>query len=231
MSTATLRRASRVVLIGAPLVLIVLGVVSRIGGWTGEHPSTGQISVKSSTIDDGASVNERRNRFPVTVRRPSGPPLIELPQPDPLGRVGSATCSTCHSLRQANLENRKPSDLREFHQDMPLSHGELACYACHNPQDSDTLRLADGSAVEYTDVMNLCAQCHGVQARYYARGLHGGMAGYWDLSRGGRVRNNCIDCHDPHVPKFPTMRPTFKTRDRFLVPSPDDLQLHAKDTH
>ncbi|MCA9148530.1 MAG: hypothetical protein KDA92_04505 [Planctomycetales bacterium] len=156
--------------------------------------------------------------YPVVIRRPEGPPIIELEQPDPLGRVGKLTCSTCHSVRPPNRERRRAEDLKEFHRDMTFAHGELACYACHNPNDSDSLRLADGQRIAYPDVMDLCAQCHGAQAKDYARGLHGGMIGYWDLSRGERVRNNCVDCHDPHAPAFPHMIPTFKPRDRFLHP-------------
>ena len=212
-------------------MLILLIVATSVRGWTeGPQPAG------SSSAQDGeetlrrAPPVERPHQFPVTIRRPSGPPLIELQQPDHLGRVGRVTCSTCHTTRAPNLENRKPSDLKQFHQDMPMAHGELTCYACHNPNDSDTLRLADGSVVAYTDVMNMCAQCHGFQAKKYARGFHGGMTGYWDLSRGGRVRNNCIDCHDPHVPKFPTMQPTFKPRDRFLTPSPHDGHAPHKES-
>ena len=55
--------------------------------------------------------------------------------------------------------------------------------------------------------MTLCAQCHGPQFRDYQHGAHGGMTGYWDLTKGGRMRNNCIDCHDPHAPKYPTVTP------------------------
>lgn len=157
-------------------------------------------------------------RFATTIRRPDGPPRIELEQADPQGRVGSIACSTCHSVREPNFENRTPADLDQFHQNMPMAHGKLACYACHNPDDADALRLADSTRVEYADVMTLCAQCHGPQANDYAHGAHGGMNGYWDLTRGPRTRNNCIDCHDPHVPQFPTMQPTFKPRDRFLDP-------------
>lgn len=156
--------------------------------------------------------------FETTIRRPTGPPTIALPQTDLQGRAGSVACSTCHSVRPPNPANRVPADLDQFHQNMSLAHGELACYACHNPDDADTLRLADATPVEYADVMSLCSQCHGPQARDYQHGAHGGMNGYWDLSRGPRTRNNCIDCHDPHVPKFPTMLPTFKPRDRFLRP-------------
>jgi hypothetical protein len=157
-------------------------------------------------------------KFAVNIRRPEGPPVIELTRADPQGRVGKISCSTCHSVRDPNFDNRSPKDLDQFHQDMPIAHGNLACYACHNPDDTDTLKLADGTAVEYSDVMTMCAQCHGPQSRDYEHGAHGGMTGYWDLSRGPRTRNNCVDCHDPHLPKFPTMQPEFKPRDRFLSP-------------
>ena len=77
-----------------------------------------------------------------------------------------------------------------------------------------TLRLADGAALPYTEVMQLCAQCHGPQHRDYQHGAHGGMAGYWDLSKGGRTRANCIDCHVPHAPKYQPVQPARGPNDR-----------------
>lgn len=154
--------------------------------------------------------------YPTIIRRPAGPPTVKLTTADPQGRVGEIACSTCHSVREPNYETRTAGDLDQFHQNMPFGHGKLACYACHNPEDADSLRLADTSRVEFADVMTLCSQCHGQQATDYKHGAHGGMNGYWDLTRGPRTRNNCIDCHDPHVPAFPKMQPTFKPRDRFL---------------
>lgn len=156
--------------------------------------------------------------FAATVRQPAGPPRVEVEQVDPQGRVGSVACSTCHSVRPADSTNYRPGDFDEFHLGMQFDHGKITCYACHNPSHMDTLRLADGSAVEYRDVMNLCSQCHGAQADAFAHGAHGGMNGFWDLTRGPQQRNNCIDCHDPHAPSFPKMIPTFKPRDRFLEP-------------
>ena len=82
--------------------------------------------------------------------------------------------------------------------------------------DYDSLKLADGTRVEFTEVMTLCAQCHGQQMKDYEHGAHGGMNGYWDRSRGPQTKNNCVDCHNPHAPQFPKMQPTFKPRDRFL---------------
>ncbi|WP_339909455.1 cytochrome c3 family protein [Symmachiella dynata] len=104
----------------------------------------------------------------------------------------------------------------EFHGGMAFSHGAVSCLSCHNDQDYDALKLADGRRVEFTEVMTLCAQCHGPQMIAYQHGAHGGMTGHWDLTRGPQVKNNCIDCHNPHSPQFPKMQPTFKPRDRFL---------------
>ena len=101
---------------------------------------------------------------------------------------------------------------------MTFDHGSIACYACHNPHDSDALRLADGSSVAYENVITLCSQCHSKQAESFAHGAHGGMNGHWDLSRGPQMKNNCIDCHDPHVPKYPKMIVGFKPKDRFNEP-------------
>jgi hypothetical protein len=44
------------------------------------------------------------------------------------------------------------------------------------------------------------------------------MNGHWDLTKGGRIRNNCINCHDPHHPKFPLVQPVLPPRDRISVP-------------
>ena len=132
------------------------------------------------------------------------------------GNAVTVSCSICHATRQPNPDNRSAADLDEFHKSMQVTHGNIGCLACHNSEDYDALKLADGTRVEFTDVMTLCAQCHGPQMRDYEHGVHGGMSGYWDLSRGPREKNNCVDCHNPHTPAFPRMQPVFKPRDRFL---------------
>ncbi len=156
---------------------------------------------------------------PVIIRKPSGPPRIELAGTDPQGRSGSVACSTCHDGRAPNPQNVSAATLDEFHQGMTFDHGSITCYACHNPDDADTLRLADGTSVAYPDVMTLCSQCHGPQATAYAHGAHGGMTGSWDLSHGPQMKNNCIDCHDPHAPSYPKMIVQFKPIDRFNAPA------------
>ncbi|MFO0851233.1 MAG: cytochrome c3 family protein [Gemmataceae bacterium] len=155
---------------------------------------------------------------PVTIRTPSGPPSVATGAVDDKGRPVTIACATCHSTKPVNAEAKIGTPLRAFHQTVAGSHGSLSCTSCHNPADGyATLRLADGKAVPYTEVMTLCAQCHGPQYRDYQHGAHGGMTGHWDLTRGGRQRNTCTDCHHPHAPKYPTVSPAAGPNDRFLT--------------
>jgi formate-dependent nitrite reductase cytochrome c552 subunit len=157
-------------------------------------------------------------RHPVVVRKPAGSPMIPTGVSDEKGNAISVGCATCHTVKPANADAKIGTPLTQFHQGLVGKHGNLSCASCHTPADGyATLRLADGKSVAYSDVMTLCAQCHGPQFRDYQHGAHGGMTGHWDLTRGGRVRNNCIECHDPHAPKYPTVRPARGPNDRFQV--------------
>ncbi len=122
-------------------------------------------------------------------------------------------CTTCHSTRTPQLTQNLSEQLDEFHQGLEKQHGSLSCLSCHNADNYDTLRLADGSAVAFENTMQLCAQCHGPQYRDYTNGSHGGMNGYWDLKRGPRTRNACNVCHDPHSPAYPQLIPVFPPKD------------------
>ncbi|MEO8495155.1 MAG: hypothetical protein ABI614_08795 [Planctomycetota bacterium] len=163
--------------------------------------------------------NESRKtetNYAVSIRKPSGPPRVTTGLTDLHGSEVTVACSACHVTRRANHQNKVAKDLNEFHGELNVLHGTVSCLSCHNEGDYDALKLADGTRVEFTEVMTLCAQCHGPQKRDYEHGVHGGMNGYWDLTRGPQVKNNCIDCHQPHAPQFPKMQPTFKPKDRFL---------------
>lgn len=155
-------------------------------------------------------------RHPVVVRTPHGPPGVPTGTFDEKGRPVTVACATCHATKPANADAKLGTPLTQFHQGLVGKHGTLSCTSCHNPADGyASLRLADGKGVPYSQVMTLCAQCHGPQFRDYQHGAHGGMTGYWDLSKGGRTRNSCVDCHDPHAPKYPTVSPARGPNDRF----------------
>lgn len=155
---------------------------------------------------------------PTVVRAHALPPRVLTGVADHAGRPTAIACGTCHATRPPNAANHASADLDLFHQGLQFAHGaNNTCLSCHNPGDYDSLRLADGRRVEFIDSMQLCSQCHGPQRRDWDHGAHGGMNGYWDLSKGGRVRNACIQCHDPHVPKYQGAIPMLPPRDRFLV--------------
>lgn len=170
------------------------------------------------------------NRPDLTQTRPAPsasvePQAVEIHIPDrlfgvPTGRTNAlgkeerAACVTCHSLRRPERLPTSTAELDEFHQGLQFDHGPLVCSMCHVIGAQDTLHLADSTLIPMQDAMRLCAQCHGPQYRDYQHRSHGGLNGYWDRSQGAQVRNHCIDCHDPHIPRFQPSTPVLPPHDR-----------------
>lgn len=150
----------------------------------------------------------------VVVRKPDLMPMVDSGKLDREGKPVMVRCNNCHDTQKTNMLTENASTLKDFHQHMSFRHNSLKCVSCHNPDDHETLRLADSTTVPFANVIQLCAQCHGPQYRDFKNGSHGGMTGYWDLSRGGRQRNNCVDCHDPHHPAYPKVMPVFPPKTR-----------------
>ncbi|MFO0546797.1 MAG: hypothetical protein U0271_00350 [Polyangiaceae bacterium] len=139
---------------------------------------------------------------------------VETGKKDDLGRPIRAACVTCHTARTPARLPTSMSELNEFHVGMKFEHGSLTCESCHLAGAQDSLRRASGTPLPMRDAIELCSQCHGPQRTAYDHGAHGGMNGSWDLQNGQRVRNHCIDCHDPHVPKFQGTQPVLRPHDR-----------------
>jgi len=166
-------------------------------------------------VDGDGDGESTQKKFDVVINRPSFVPQVDTGSKDIDGHAVTVACATCHATREPNVENRATKDLDQFHAGLKIQHGQLTCLSCHNSNNYNSLRLADGTELSFSDSMQLCAQCHGPQFRDYQNGSHGGMTGYWDLNRGPRQRNHCTDCHDPHWPEFQKMLPVFAPRDRF----------------
>lgn len=142
--------------------------------------------------------------------------LISI-ETDALTHAGKPTrvrCETCHAEVDTGKPARAADELTAFHQGLKFAHGTLACSACHEPGEPLRLRLATGETIAMTEAMSLCSQCHGPTRRSYDNGSHGGMNGHWDLSRGPRLRNQCVHCHDPHSPQITPVAPVHPPRDR-----------------
>lgn len=200
----------------------VAAAAAMVAGWrwrddapAKEEAAAGPTAPASSTAPPGEPSGIRH---PVVVAHPTGPPRIATDKVDALGHAVTLSCASCHANRPPNRMTSRGADLNEFHQSLSFAHGTLKCVSCHHPGDYNSLRLADGESLPFTRVQSLCIQCHAPQARDYEHGAHGGMNGYWDLTRGPRQRKGCIDCHDPHAPAFPNMVRTFRSHDRFLAP-------------
>lgn len=175
------------------------------------HPAVPKFDKEGEKANVFAPLHE------VVVRKPEGPPRVFTGETNLAGEAVTVSCSTCHSTITPNPDIRSADQLQQFHQGLEFDHGRLNCLSCHNANNYDTLHLADGSSLPFRQVKSLCAQCHGTQSRDYHKGSHGGMTGHWDLSKGGRYRNNCIDCHDPHHPSYPQVLPVFEPIDRAPV--------------
>lgn len=159
-------------------------------------------------------------RFPATIVQPAKLSSVESGKVSTVAQELRVPCLTCHSLRAERQSLRdgklpeKPEELQAFHVGMVFQHGDNRCSSCHVPDRADQLHLANGEKIPTSEAIRLCAQCHGTQWRNYQHGAHGGMTGYWDLSRGPRARNHCVECHDPHAPKYVGGLPVLEPRDR-----------------
>jgi hypothetical protein len=190
----------------AALALALLALATGCGASPRAEPSS-----------DARTPRPEQPLYPVHIRQPATLGVLDTSQESATGTPVGIACVTCHGAGvQAPLVER--SGASSFHAGVQLKHADLPCAACHDPLDRTRLRLADGSQIEFGEVMRLCGQCHGPQLRDYQHGAHGGMRGYWDLSRGPRERNSCIVCHGPHQPAYPHVIPAPPPRDRFLTP-------------
>ena len=132
--------------------------------------------IASDEIKPGRVVEERvvsGTQHPVIVRTPTGHPAVDSGRKDSRGRPVMVACATCHDTREPKYATTSGSALEQFHQGLKYQHGGQSCLSCHNAKDYDTLKKADGQALDFSASMTLCTQCHGTQFRDYENGLHG----------------------------------------------------------
>lgn len=215
------------VTLSKPISIALAACVAAAGGWWIYQHSFARWEQAKAQRAAAAILPAAAAKAPYKVDIHAGPstPVVMARNATIAGNPAAVACSTCHTTRTPDLTIKSGAALKEFHQGLTYKHGELSCLSCHNADNYDTLRRADGSSLTYENTMQLCAQCHGPHYRDYSHGSHGGMMGYWDLSRGPRERNTCTDCHDAHAPLYPRVRPVFPPRDRGA------RQQAERDTH
>jgi hypothetical protein len=116
-------------------------------------------------------------------------------------------CMECHKLLTARWHYDDSRPLIE-HKDIKLDHGNNRfCLNCHHPTNRSAFVDYDGTEIAQADVVQLCAKCHGTTYREWDAGVHGRQNGHWDAAKGDKTKLRCIQCHDPHSPKFKEMKP------------------------
>lgn len=156
--------------------------------------------------------------FPVQIASSLNLTSIESDAKTPTFAQARVRCETCHARVDVGEPATSTSGLEKFHQGLAFRHGDLECASCHVPGQALELHLATGETLPMVDALRLCSQCHGPKRRAFDDGSHGGMNGHWDLSRGPRLRNQCVHCHDPHAPQIAPVAPVFPPRDRGELP-------------
>lgn len=167
-------------------------------------------------IDRSSDPHPSRTAPVAIVHQPPRLSGVDVGKDDSRGAPIRVRCETCHAMRQDAPVPATMAALTEFHSGLKFTHGDVECRSCHAAGQPPRLKLASGEQLAVQDAIRLCAQCHGPQFRDYQHGAHGGMTGYWDVTRGERIRNHCIDCHDPHVPQITPVVPVPPPRDRFF---------------
>lgn len=114
-------------------------------------------------------------------------------------------CFDCHDPDFMEVDT-SVRELGDPHDTMPFNHaGErIWCMDCHDADDHELLRLANGTTLEYAESPQLCGQCHGMQHRDWQAGAHGKRTGNWD---GAKEYMTCTSCHNPHDPVFGHLEP------------------------
>lgn len=125
-----------------------------------------------------------------------------FPVPPPPFSEGIFPCSNCHGDMKVNKKRRE----LEFHENIKLKHAEAQrwCLDCHDADNRDKLRLANGDLIPFEESYYLCGQCHGTIFRDWKAGVHGRRTGMWN---GQKQYLLCVHCHNPHEPRFKPIRP------------------------
>ena len=197
----------------APRALILIGALTPlVAACAGDDRDDREPSVTSPTPAPAASPSP--GDAPLVV-----PPLFEckpvrnddtastdqypVPKP-PFSTKDIFPCTRCHD--KPDDFNTTPRTLLAMHKDIRLVHGsrEQWCYDCHNPSYRNKLRLAGGRLVSFETSYELCGQCHGEKLRDWRAGVHGRRIGCWN---GKRQYLLCVNCHNPHSPKFKPIHP------------------------
>lgn len=121
--------------------------------------------------------------------------------PERKSHIALFNCTECHSESLATLKAHKVGE-KAAHWNIKLNHANaetMNCTTCHNQNDLDNLQSLTSSKIDFNYSYKLCSQCHQEQFKDWKGGAHGKQLGSWAPPR---LSNSCVNCHNPHSPKF-----------------------------
>lgn len=134
-------------------------------------------------------------------------------------------CMECHKHVDDPRFDRE--EIKVEHEDIIFNHGNNRyCLNCHHAENRNAFVDYDGSEIAEADVTLLCAKCHGPKYRDWKAGVHGRQNGYWDSSKGAKSKLRCIQCHDPHAPAYPNIKPMAAPLYPKRAPAKGETQRH-----
>ena len=172
------------------LLGISCAVVGVLGAW--------QISLSAETI--------KEQGFSPKIEKIDLQPIRGDFKPLRLRRSGfEYKCSECHRQFFSTEFHKR---LVAEHTNIVLNHGRNDfCLNCHHQTNRDAYVSYNGSEIPSDQPAELCAKCHGLIYRDWKTGAHGKLTGSWNNGKESPSRLLCIQCHDPHAPKFPALKP------------------------
>jgi len=191
----------------------VLAIVITVVRDTPFVPAVGAVADKAFGPDDFPALFENDESLAGLDDVSGDGSNAVFPVPAPPFTEGIFPCMQCHSAIPPNPERRALG----MHSNIDFKHDaeHRWCLDCHDKDDRNHLRLANGTLVPFTESYRLCGQCHGTQFRDWRSGIHGKRTGFWN---GAKRYLLCVHCHNPHSPKFaqlkplpPPVRPQFLT--------------------
>ena len=123
-------------------------------------------------------------------------------------------CYACHERNTPpplRFDDQHNLIIPKEHENIVMGHGRHnrnnLCFNCHDEHNLELFQTRDGRQLKLADSTPLCGSCHGPTYRDWEAGVHGRTSGYWQRELGSITRVDCVSCHNPHSPRFPTMHP------------------------
>lgn len=181
------------------LVLVAMVSVHFLSVTSGHSARVKEFDRSGKLVVVEKSAAELQPTYNIKNRQPEK----TFPVPRPPFSEGVFPCTQCHAQMKPNPQRRV---LKDYHEEIVLHHaeGQRWCTDCHNLLDRDKLRLVSGELIDFSESYRLCGQCHGDKFRDWKVGIHGKRTGNWN---GDKQYLLCVHCHNPHDPKFKSLKP------------------------